>query len=69
MPVATAGAADERPRPPVGAARLLVDQGFERFGERAKTPERARARTRAPTLHPTSTDAPKHTEQAGTEGS
>lgn len=68
-PLAAAAAADERPRPPAGAARLLVDQGFERFGERASTPERTRARSRVPALRPTSTGAPGRDERSGTEGS
>lgn len=62
-------ATDERPRPPEGAARLLVDQGFERFGERATTPERTRARSRVPALRPTSTSAPSRDERSGGEGS
>ena len=68
-PVATAATPDERPRPPAGAARLLVDQGFERFGERAGTPERTRVRARVPALRPTSTGTPAREEQAGNEGS
>lgn len=63
-PIATAATTDERPRPPAGAARLLVDQGFERFGERASTPERARVRSLVPALRPTSTGTPLREEQS-----
>ena len=47
-------AADERPRPPAGEARLLMDQSIDQFSRKLQTPERAKS----PASQPTRTNAP-----------
>jgi hypothetical protein len=55
--------ADVRPRPPVGEARLLMDQGFEQFSTRLGARERAKA-SPAPARPAASTKRPADTQPA-----
>jgi hypothetical protein len=66
-------ASDERPRPPTGEARLIMDQGLEQFGRRLPTSERATAPVQIPVgqraVQPTRMDAPPSRARQDSEGS